>query len=143
MSRELLQEQICARVQQANSIMTEAELRSHFSSVEPTLLRGILDELVVRGQIFRWDREDGAAGWSSIFVVKRHPPGWVIVTDPIDEESLQSELLLLEPFSFTEFIEEVLRADPENSRAKDLIALLSEAKNKMENAAAAEITSRL
>lgn len=93
-------------------IITEPQVLGHFKHRDARDVRSALDELVEAGRLLRWERDDGMAGWSTIVSpVSLHRSHWKIVTEPVTQESLQRELLSLEPLSFTEFVEELLRAD--------------------------------
>jgi hypothetical protein len=114
MSRRLHPE-ITAFLQTKHAVFTEPELATHFKESDPAALRGALDRLVTSGHALQWQRADGTAGWSSTFVAHAAPLGWQVVTVPLTEESLQAELLELDPLGFTEFIEDVLRANADFS----------------------------
>ncbi len=97
-------------VSAANAILRAREVLAGFDGTapEPAEVLAALDELVRRGRLLRWNHDDGSAGWSDIFKAHTNHNGWTVVTAPVDEKALQDELLELDPFAFTEFIESVL-----------------------------------
>jgi len=75
-------------------------------------VRAALTELWTKGRILKWKHKgDDVTGWSSIFeaLKSEHDANWTILTDPVDDEVLQSELLKMDPLGFKEFLESILR----------------------------------
>lgn len=102
-------------VDSADAIVTLEQVHGLFPARTPEAVRLALEKLVAAGDLFRWQRDDGEAGWSGALFRRRSHPGWMIVTKPVTAELLQDELLALEPFDFTVFLEDVLRGHPEFS----------------------------